>query len=457
MLLPPSANFPTEPSLYLGRVAWVADRGALTLTRYDARGRVTGVARQLAKPDAVSTTLATRYAAEWYIRKANFDAADRPVRETTGAKVTQMLGAAVAEMSEGSSPSAAAPDNTSVVTTTYTQRGTVASVTGSYGVLVDHVIRDADGLVTEIQYGDGAKTTTGMTYDERRRLKSVTTYRGVFDKWTTPPSNYVLAPAYPGSTPTTFQLLLQDEDYAYDEVDNPVEIRDWRIADEWPAGAKPVTRAVQYDDETAAACQIKPGRLSDGMPCTVNDQCESTSCRKEAYDAPCGICGARSGVGQACDLGLDCQSGLLCNYSNANSICVVGADVGASCDDERPCKGAFTCVDGMCVNSVGAGAVCGPDSAPCQSSLGLVCNPDTGRCETCTTNLQAGQECGSATELCAAGECLSSWHDPSSTGDTCVAFGIEGDVCGESKHPTCQSGLECVTGTCVPLSFPECK
>jgi hypothetical protein len=44
------------------------------------------------------------------------------------------------------------------------------------------------------------------------------------------------------------QLLLQDEDYAYDVVNNPVEIRDWRIPEEWPAGAKPVTRKIQYDD-----------------------------------------------------------------------------------------------------------------------------------------------------------------------------------------------------------------
>jgi hypothetical protein len=34
----------------------------------------------------------------------------------------------------------------------------------------------------------------------------------------------------------------------YDEVDNPTEIHDWRLASEWPDGAKPVTRKVQYDD-----------------------------------------------------------------------------------------------------------------------------------------------------------------------------------------------------------------
>jgi RHS repeat-associated protein len=55
-------------------------------------------------------------------------------------------------------------------------------------------------------------------------------------------------PAYGGPEPTTHQLLLEDLDYEYDEVDNPIEIRDWRIASEWPSGAKPVSRRMEYDD-----------------------------------------------------------------------------------------------------------------------------------------------------------------------------------------------------------------
>ena len=123
-------------------------------------------------------------------------------------------------------------------------------MTGSYGSLVASVTRDADGLVNQIVYGDAAATTTGFTYDDRRRLQSVQTYRGPPAAWTAtpPPSNYLPAPVYGTGSPTTFQLLLQDEDYTYDSVDNPTEIRDWRLADEWPAGAKPVTRQIAYDD-----------------------------------------------------------------------------------------------------------------------------------------------------------------------------------------------------------------
>jgi hypothetical protein len=39
-------------------------------------------------------------------------------------------------------------------------------------------------------------------------------------------------------------VLLEDTEFSYDEVDNPVEIQDWRLPNEWPAGAKPVTRKV---------------------------------------------------------------------------------------------------------------------------------------------------------------------------------------------------------------------
>src|SRR5690606_31541107 len=53
--------------------------------------------------------------------------------------------------------------------------------------------------------------------------------------------------AYDPEEPS-LQMLLQDEDFLYDIVGNPVEIRDWRIPEEWPAGAKPVTKKIQYDD-----------------------------------------------------------------------------------------------------------------------------------------------------------------------------------------------------------------
>jgi RHS repeat-associated protein len=246
--LPPSVEFPIPSKLGAGRLTWVADRASKTVTRYDGRGRVTGVARQVAKPTvAAGAGLGERYAATWYKRKANFDGADRPVRESTGARVAELLGKANDELHEGTARHMQATDNKSVVVTEYTQRGAVKSVRGSYDALVGHVYRDADGLVTELQYGDLAHTTTSSSYDTRRRLRSVQTYRGPPEEWKSA-SSYSPSPTYGVGGSTAFQLLLQDEDFSYDAVDNPTEIHDWRLASEWPEGAKPVSKKIQYDD-----------------------------------------------------------------------------------------------------------------------------------------------------------------------------------------------------------------
>jgi RHS repeat-associated protein len=187
-----------------GRLVAVTDRAQRSLTCYDGRGRTVEVAKRLANPGGVID-------GRWYNRRATYDGSDRPVTDSTGATTNQP----------------------STVTTTYTLRGAVDQVLSSYGLLVDHVRRDADGMVTEIQYGDAASTTTAFTYDDLRRLRNLTTYRASLDGWV--------------HGPGTQQMLLQDEQFSYDRVGNPVEIRDWRDPAEWPAGAKPVTRKMQYD------------------------------------------------------------------------------------------------------------------------------------------------------------------------------------------------------------------
>jgi RHS repeat-associated protein len=226
-----------DPALQNGRLVAVSDRAARTVTGVDGRGRATCVARQLAKPGIGSP--ADRYAPAWFSRAVAYDGADRPVNASTGAKV-------LVDPQSG----------VSVVHTEYTNRGTVKRVASSYGAkdatgwadLVSSVTHDADGLMTAIVYGDAAHTTTAISYDGRRRLSSVQTYRGAPAIWTAQPPAYSPAPQFGAGAPTTFQLLLEDTDYVYDAVDNPVEIRDWRNPSEWPAGAEPVSRKIRYDD-----------------------------------------------------------------------------------------------------------------------------------------------------------------------------------------------------------------
>ncbi|HQP34158.1 MAG TPA: SpvB/TcaC N-terminal domain-containing protein, partial [Polyangiaceae bacterium] len=185
-----------------GKLVSVTDRASKAVTQYDGRGRIQAAARRVNGPDGETGT-------RWYCKATAYDGANRPVLEQTGT------------------------DPPTEVITSYTRRGAVGSIGSTYGALVERVRRDADGLVTEIGYGDAAHTTTGFDYDDLRRLRNLTTYRA----------------ALPAGTPSeTGQMLLQDEQYSYDRVGNPIEIRDYRIASEWAGAPAPVTRKMQYDD-----------------------------------------------------------------------------------------------------------------------------------------------------------------------------------------------------------------
>jgi RHS repeat-associated protein len=227
-------DFPSRhESMMRGQVASVSDRGAKNVLAYDGRARVTHVARKIARPGPPLPAVADRYAPHWFMQTTTYDGADRPVVTSTGADVAELLGGDPAS---------------SAVVTNYSARGTVRSVGSSYGALVSTVTRDADGLVQQIGYGDVAQTSTHFQYDQRRRISSVQTDRGPPALWSQVPAAYTPAPPSPSAGPTTLQLILEDTSFAYDAVDNPVEIRDWRSPEDWPPGAKPVTQVAEYDD-----------------------------------------------------------------------------------------------------------------------------------------------------------------------------------------------------------------
>jgi len=227
-----------------GRLVTVWSRGKAQWNSYDGRGRLIQTAVLPALPlSAVgrvsSPYIYARFGRRFYYRDFVFDGADREVSATTGSSVTQLQGVANTSLPSGQAKSA--------VTTEYSARGTVRKVHSTYGDLVTDVTRTADGLVQSITYGDLAKTRTDTDYDARRRLRNVQTYRGPPDIWNSAPATYTPAPAF-NATPSSFQLILQDQELTYDVVGNPTEIRDYRTPSEWPAGAKPVTQKAQYDD-----------------------------------------------------------------------------------------------------------------------------------------------------------------------------------------------------------------
>jgi RHS repeat-associated protein len=227
----PLNYFTGTPSAFLkGRLVAVFDKASITVSKYDGRGRGIGNARRLAKPGIFDSSFATRYAARWYQKTTAYDGADRETSTTTGATVAELLAG-----------------GSSTVTTSYSKRGTAKSASGSYGTLVASTVRAADGLMTQLTYGDAASTATAFTYDTRRRLATAQTVRAAPSLWSAPPGNYLPAPTYPTILPS-HQLVLQDDAVTYDEVSNPTAIDDYRVVSQWPAEAQPVHRQFVYDD-----------------------------------------------------------------------------------------------------------------------------------------------------------------------------------------------------------------
>ncbi len=217
-------TFPINAAALVGRVASVSDRGGKSAVRYDSRGRPTGTAVKITAPGGADPAIPSSYAPRWYVQDRSFDAADRPIKVTTGATVSELLGAS----------------SESATTMSYSQRGAVVSIGSSYGTLVNSRTFAADGLITSVVLGDLAATQRAYSYDQLRRLRSVQAYRAGPGLWT--------SPSYAPATDPTQQLLLEDYDFSYDEVGNLVEVKDWRIAAEWPTGSQPVDRKFEYDD-----------------------------------------------------------------------------------------------------------------------------------------------------------------------------------------------------------------
>src|SRR5690606_2586383 len=210
-----------------GRTVAVFDKASVTKSVYDARGRVTASCLRVVEPDSTDEPdLDQRYAPRTYRKDMSYDAADREIAATTGLADENFV-----EEEEDLLGS----DGLSQIVTSYSARGTVKTVGGSYGPLITNIQRTADGLMQQMTYGDAAGTTTAYSYDQRRRLSSVQTYRGPPASWD---SSYDRVSPPDTNEPTSFQLLLQDEDFIYDVVGNPVEIRDWRNPEDWPDGAK---------------------------------------------------------------------------------------------------------------------------------------------------------------------------------------------------------------------------
>jgi RHS repeat-associated protein len=123
---------------------------------------------------------------------------------------------------------------------TYTARGLLGSIGGSYGLLIGDIDYLANGRIRRVRYTDAASTLADFSYDAREFLKEYHLYRGGAAVWSIP------GPSYSPPGPSTTQTDLAHYQFKYDDVGNPVEIADLS-ASTWPGGAKPVTRQIEYD------------------------------------------------------------------------------------------------------------------------------------------------------------------------------------------------------------------
>ncbi|MEZ4226565.1 MAG: toxin TcdB middle/N-terminal domain-containing protein [Polyangiaceae bacterium] len=226
--IPPGYFNETDETFLVGRLVAVMDMAAISVSKYDGRGRVIDSARRIAKPGIFQNSFANRYTTHWFQKSTAYDAADREISTTTGASISEVMAGGTA----------------STIFTEYSRRGTVKRVDSSYGELVTSTTRSADGLMSQIVYGDIAHTTSDLGYDTRRRLVSATTERVAPGIWTSPPAGYTPT----STTLPSNQELLQKDEIDYDVVGNPTSIFDMRDGDEWPDEAKPVNRVFEYDD-----------------------------------------------------------------------------------------------------------------------------------------------------------------------------------------------------------------
>jgi RHS repeat-associated protein len=226
-----TTDYGGNASYLFGNLVASYDRSSHTRYAYDVRGRVTEVAKQLAyvaPGQQLSQQLAGRYTPWWYRRGTTYDGFDRPVLTDTGADVAKLLGS----------------DGASTLRTTYTARGVIAQVTGSYGTLLKSQAFAADGFMTQETFGDVATTTGTFTPNGRRLVWNASFSRAAPALWSQPTGGYVP----PTSPQVSLQTMLANWTFTYGPDNAPTEIDDGRIAGEWPNGAKPVSRIMPYDN-----------------------------------------------------------------------------------------------------------------------------------------------------------------------------------------------------------------
>jgi RHS repeat-associated protein len=262
--VPASPTGTSADAVYAGHLTATFDLAQKSDVVLDARGRVTLLRRQMrsVSAKAPSAPFASRYAAHVFqLQVLAYDEAGRVLTKTTGAE----------------SPELRPPGVGSWITSGYTPRGLVQSVTSSYGGLISAQEHDAYGALRSRMFGDAARTAMTIDYTDGRTVQrfKITRPSG---PWLSPSPMY----SPPGSSePNTLQGVLTDVTFGYDLVRNPTEASDASPAAQWPPGARPVARRIMKYDDAYRLRQVDSFYAAD-TPGSSDDIAVSPFAREES-------------------------------------------------------------------------------------------------------------------------------------------------------------------------------
>ena len=254
------------------------------------------------------------------------------------------------------------------------------------------------------------------------------------------------------------------------------------VSDSCAGGVCTKGKALPCDDSnpcTVDACDpkagcshtAKAGACEDGDACTLNDNCQGTTCKagsakvcddgdactQDGCDAKTGACTKTPVVGCAgtCASAADCDDGKPCTSDGCDKGLCTHQNLTATCASVDACAKAGTCQAGSCVG--GSFTNC-DDGKPCTTDA---CNSKTGECSW-TTNTAPCDDGNPCTEgdACKLGSCTAGSpkvcndNNPCTTDacdvktGNCVTQNVDGAACDDND--ACTSGEVCSGGACKP-------
>jgi len=205
------------------------------------------------------------------------------------------------------------------------------------------------------------------------------------------------------------------------------------------------------------------GALGEGTTCGDSSQCDTGFCNTAGN--LCGTCAPKRPAGGDCPSGSndECQPSLVCS---SGKICVTPGALGGPCDDKtQPClTGNFCTGAKTCAATVKAGEKC--PGAYIDFGDGTFCTGKDAQAGQFGT-AQWGEECGLApgagkpATLCAPGSVAAC--TPLSDSITLIGMPTHGQCARPSEDgftctpsSICQTGAECIAGTCQIPSGRYC-